>query len=294
MQKIKIAAIALFIGILLIVAILFVVGYFRPLKAGLVIDTNPASLVYVDGVQVGRTRYEGTRKPGEVVVKLIPESSETPLAPYEAKINLTSRVKTIIQRDFSVSEDKASGVLVSFEKAVRGETSVSVVTVPDSANITIDGQIRGNAPLKTTSITEGEHTLTVSAPDYQEKSINIRTYRGYKLIAVVKLAYFPPPKEPAEDSSIQPTPAPKIREIEILNTPTGYLRVRVEPSTLAEEVGQVEPGKRYPLVDTDKETGWYKIEYEKDKQGWVSKQYAKEISDAPSPTPAVSSTPAPR
>jgi uncharacterized protein YgiM (DUF1202 family) len=86
------------------------------------------------------------------------------------------------------------------------------------------------------------------------------------------------------------------QEVEILPTSTGFLRVRSEPSTLAKEIGQVEPGKRYKLVDTDKDTGWYKIEFKlsetdaKKMIGWISNQYAKLVeseaaSPKPSPTP---------
>jgi uncharacterized protein YgiM (DUF1202 family) len=82
--------------------------------------------------------------------------------------------------------------------------------------------------------------------------------------------------------------------VEILSTPTGFLRVREEPSSLGKEIGQVEPGKNYVLVETDEKTGWFKIEYlpaqagEDGKVGWISNQYAKKLnSSVLSPTPTV-------
>lgn len=288
--KIKIILLATALAGLVILTVFFVVGYFKPQKAGLIIETNPASMVFINAEQVGRTRYETTRNPGDIVVKLVPESVDKPLAPYETKIALVAGVKTIIQRDFGDSEDTSSGVIVSFEKAVDKETSISVISIPDSAQVTIDGQVRGFAPFKSSSIVEGEHTLTVGARDYVEKSIDIRTYKGYKLTAIFKLA--PIAAEVSLSPSPTASPEPEVNYVEILETSTGYLRVRSEPSTLAPEVAQVDPGKKYKLLDTDEKTGWFKIEYQpasdesQAKSGWVTNQYAKKVeSGAALPKP---------
>ena len=81
----------------------------------------------------------------------------------------------------------------------------------------------------------------------------------------------------------------KTISVVILETPTGYLRVRKEPSTLAEEVGRVKPGEEYELLDEDEKTGWYKIQLDEGDEGWISNQYASkpdegESSPKPSPT----------
>jgi uncharacterized protein YgiM (DUF1202 family) len=47
----------------------------------------------------------------------------------------------------------------------------------------------------------------------------------------------------------------------------------MEPSTVATEAAKVNPGEMYPLLD--EESGWYKIEYQKDEEGWISGQYAE-------------------
>jgi len=291
MTKIKIVAFALGLVALVVLSIFFVVGYFKPRKAGLLIDTNPSSIVYINGEQVGRTRYDVTRSPGEIVVKLVPESADKALPPYETKITLVGGVKTIIQRDFGDSDDTSSGAIVSFEKVGGDETAISVVTVPDSAQVSIDGQVRGFAPFKSSTTTEGEHVLTISATDYQEKTINVRTYKGYKLTAIFKLAPLVLGAETDTVASPTPTATPKASQVEILETEVGYLRVRNQPSTLAPEVAQVKPGKLYNLLDTDDQTGWFKIEYEAGKSGWITNQYAKKVNESgeasktPSPTP---------
>ena len=284
--------------------ILFIIGFFKPKIAGVYIDSNPSSNIYIDGEQVGRTPYRNKRTPGEIVLRLIPESFENPLAPYDTKITLVQGVETVIKRDFGQLQDTSSGEIISFEKIDRSQTSLVIISIPDSAQVVIDGKDRAFTPHKTNFISPGEHKLTLTMDGYLEKNVEVKTHLGYKLTAIVQLAK-------AEPSSLTtPTPPPTGTEetkiqIEILSTPTGYLRVRKEPSTLADEVGKVEPGEKYNLLGEDEKSGWYKIEYEEGKEGWITNQYAKKVSAGtlsttptpsvkkPSPTPAKIVTPTP-
>lgn len=301
-RRLKIVILGLVIVSLVIVLVFFLVGVFKEETAGIHIQTLPDSSVFIDGVQQGRTPYKETIRPGEVVIKLVPESFEKPLAPYETKINLISGVETVISWEFGESDEEGGGEIVSFEKANRGETSLSVVTIPDSAQVVIDGTVKTFAPYKTSSIIPGEHILVVSAQGYLDRSVRVKTYEGFKLTAAVKLA---PSKEPPEEEEPSSTglpageaEAPEGEEeekvwVEILSTPTGFLRVRAEPSTLGEEVARVEPGEKYLFIERDEKTGWFKIEYEEGKEGWVSNTYAKKIEEeeGASPTPTTTSTP---
>ena len=154
MGKLKIAVISAGSVILILGLVFFLVGYFRPKSAGLNIQTTPAAAVYIDGEMVGRSPYEGTVDPKEVVVKLIPESFEKPLAPYETRVNLVSGIETIIQRDFAESDANASGAIMSFEKDGSREVSIAVISQPDSAQVVIDGQVKGFTPYKSSNITQ--------------------------------------------------------------------------------------------------------------------------------------------
>lgn len=73
---------------------------------------------------------------------------------------------------------------------------------------------------------------------------------------------------------ITPTPEPEeeIPKIVIQETPTGWLRVREKPGTIYPEITKVYPGESYPLLEES--AGWYKIELEDGRQGWVSVLYA--------------------
>lgn len=261
------------LGIGLIVGLVFfLLGYFRPKGAGLLIESNPLAAVYINGEQVGRTPLEVTREPGEVTVKLVPEGNGTPLAPFETRVTLVAGIKTILKRELAESEEASAGETISFEKVGGKEASIAIVSIPDAAQIAINGVVRAFAPYKTSSLVAGEHQIVVSAPGYKERSFSIRTLPGYKLTAVVKLA------STGEKVKEEKPPQEEVQTlVEILPTPTGFLRVRDKAGTGGAEVAQVKPGERFLFLDEDTSLGWYKIEYEKGKEGWVSSQYAKKV-----------------
>jgi hypothetical protein len=279
---ITLGAIALLVGLSF-----FLIGYFQPKGAGILIKTTPAAAVYVNGEQVGSTPYEATRVSGEVVIKLVPDSNEKLLAPYETRVTLNPKIQTIINRDFGESEETSQGETISFERIGGKEASLAVVSIPDNAQVSIDGQLIGFAPYKTSAFAAGDHQIAVSAPNCIERTVTVRTLVGYKLTAVVKLA--------STGESQQEQAAPQepitVSMVKILDTPTGFLRVRAAASVGSEEVGQVEPGEIYRYLETDEATGWYKIEYENGKEGWVSNQYAKLVEESVSPTPTQTPTP---
>jgi hypothetical protein len=295
----------IFLLIVVVAGVLFFVGYFKPKAAGLLIETNPASSVFIEGEQVGRTPYETTKEPGEIEVKLVPESFEEPLVPYDTNIDLVSGVQTVIRRDFGDTEEMSAGETLSFEKIGGGEVGLSIVTIPDSAQISIDTATKAFAPYKTTALSADRHTLGVAAPGYEERTISIRTYENYELTAFVRLAKSQEgtaeEQEEQPDEPQEPKQTEEEREtVEIIETPTGFLRVRSEPSTLGEEIGRVEPEEIYELLDEDEDTGWFKIlffpegEDEEGTEGWISNQYAeKQVTGETTPTPTDQETPTP-
>ncbi|MFH1971464.1 MAG: PEGA domain-containing protein [Patescibacteria group bacterium] len=276
MSKLGKLLLIFFVGLFVILLILFVVGYFKPKGAGIFIDTVPVSDVYINDSLVGSTPYEAIRNPGEVTVKMIPQD-ET-LINFETKVNLVSNIRTVIKREFAQSEEESSGEIASFEKVGGKDASVSIVSIPDASKISIDGQVRGFSPYKINSIMPGEHVLVISALGFLERDLTINAYQGYKLTVVVKLAV---------GGEVLPTPAPvsndqetlNITKVEILETPNNFLRVRSEPTTDAQEVARVVSGNSYPFIEEDSKAGWFKIEYEKGKQGWVSSEYSKKVED---------------
>jgi hypothetical protein len=288
-------ALIIVLGIVILIAVLLsVFNFLVPKGAGVLVETDPPSSVYINNEEVGRTPFSTVRKPGEAVLRIIPDSFGTPLPPYETKTTLVSGVQTVIRRKIAESEDASEGEIISFEKVDRGQIGMAIVSDPESAQISIDGQVRGFSPYNSSNINEGEHSLSVSANGYTTRSIQVKAVSGYKLIALVKLARSNEPTNTTENSTSQQQEEANKQMLEILSTPTGFLRVRSEPSTLASEVGQVKPGETYELVEEDTDTGWFKIIFAEGKEGWITSQYAKVVeASQPTPTPTKKMTPTP-
>jgi len=265
--------------------------------AALQINTTPAANVFVDGKLLGKTPYQGSDwNPGEVSLKLIPESTTLPLASWEGKIKLSSGVLTLIERDFAVSENESSGEILTLEKIKDKKlATLSVISDPDGTLISVDGEAKGFAPLSLDKIGVGDHQIVVTKEGYEEKTVRAKTIAGFKLIANVKLAQKPETPTASVSGELTPTPAGKAStptttsptpkpsgtvteatKVLIKETPTGWLRVRLGPSINATDSGaKVNPDEEYPLLG--EESGWYKIEYEENKEGWISSQYATKI-----------------
>lgn len=64
--------------------------------------------------------------------------------------------------------------------------------------------------------------------------------------------------------------------IEIKDTGEGYLNVRDTPSQSGNKIAQVTVGKRYITTEYHP-TGWYKIKYSGDQEGWVYALYVKNL-----------------
>ena len=253
-----------------------------PKGAGILIESTPASDVYIGGERVGRTPYETTINSGEIVLKLVPDSSSgLPVSPYETKLILSGGVKTVVRRVFGGSEDTSSGEIISFEKSGDGAASISVISNPDSVQVTLDGRPQNFTPLKISSIAPGEHQLYLKTRGYADRVFSVQALEGYKLTVIAKLALELPSRAENQVLSAVNAQEEEKKMVEISTTPTGYLRVREAPSISSKEVAQVKPGEKFTLVEKDAVTGWLKIEVKKGLFGWISGIYATVIETPP-------------
>lgn len=286
-RKIRIIILAL-VGLALLGGLaFFAIDLVRPKAAGIFVDTSPSSLVFLNGEQVGRTPFKtDSLEPGEVIVKLIPETFERPLAPFETKLTLVPGVETVIRREFGETQEDSAGEMISFERVGDSQTGLAIISTPDSARVLIDGSRREFTPFKTSDISPGVHEIEISADGYFDRALEVTTHPGYELTAIVELAQRE--EEIEEEPEVEEVEEEELVRIE--DTSTGFLRVRGEPSTLGEEVGRVEPGDEFVLLETDERTGWFRIEFEEEEEGWISNQYASIVTDESSPTPTPAST----
>jgi hypothetical protein len=189
-------------------------------KAALQVITTPESSVFINGKLVGKTPYTDRElNPGEVTLKLIPESTAISLSSWEGRLKLVGGVMSVVSREFAESEESASGDILTLESSKdKKSASLAVVTTPDGAAVKIDGENRGFSPLVLDQITEGEHQITLSLDNYRENTIKAKAINGFKLILNSKLA-----KETGENPLLSGTPTPE---------PTGKAKETTTPAPI--------------------------------------------------------------
>jgi len=274
-------------------------------KSALSVSTTPQATIFLDGEHLGQTPYYNEKlKPGDYVLKIVPESSGQALNPWEGRVTLSPGILTVVNRELGLTQDDSSGEILSFEpSADKNTTSISVVTTPDGAVVNLDGEPKGFAPISLDKITEGDHILLISSPGYKDKTIKAKTVKGNKLIVSVQLARAAatPPVDAESQPEATPAASPKASPkatasptatpkaspktgsattpakpyVTIDSPDTGWVRVRAEASTAAEELTKVDHGESFPLID--EKSGWYQIEYATGKKGWISGKYAEKF-----------------
>jgi len=280
-------------------------------KAALQVTSDSKATVFLNDEHVGQTPYfDENLKPGEYSLKLIPETTEPSLLSWQGMLKLSSGILTVVNRSFGETEEFSSGYVLSLEPIAEKEAvRISIISTPDSVVVSLDGEPKGFTPLSLDGIDEGEHLLTISSSGYKEEVIKAKTVKGHKLVVNVQLAK--EKKEEAEEEDEEATESAEKSSssdqladsedkeedeteeeetteteeedemerpyVKIKDNPWGYLNVRSEPSTAggAETVVvKVDLGDVFKYIETS-DNGWYKIEYEEDKMGWVSGKYTK-------------------
>lgn len=189
---------------------------------------------------------------------------------------------------------------------------IFVETDPTGAIVYLDNDEKGVAPLVLADVLKGEHELSVFMPGFFRRTQKVNVDPGYRVNASFKLAIdetqkkTTPTPEATGSAKLSTTPGASVAPtskatptvttkpasgsaalsptisgatsakgatIVIKDTPTGFLRVREEPTLNASEEAQVKPGAKFTVME--EQSGWYQIEYEAGKDGWISGQYAE-------------------
>ena len=283
-------------------------------KAGLQVNVmhDERVSVYLDGMNVGQSPYKSEEvKPGSYTIRLVPEDGGKQA--YETTVKLSSGLLTVMNWSFGKTIEESGGEIFELAKlSNKNKAELSLVTNPDNIIVKVDGQSKGFSPLILSDLSEGTHSLTLTAPGYIERTSNPKLVNGYRVVVTTKLAREPLLTEPSEqapsettetptESSPSPSPSPKASStpkptpkpsssptatssastsitpdfpyVEIAQTTTGWLRVRAESSSTGEELAKLDVGAKVPYLN-ETVSGWHKVEYEDGKEGWVSGQYA--------------------
>jgi hypothetical protein len=245
-------------------------------KGALQVTSTPISSVYINGKLVGKTPLckcdpQDMLSIGTHTIRLVPTDAGLPV--FEDKISIGRSVLTVVDRTFGEGATSEGSVITLTPIDSKSSSHILVMTTPDKSEIFLDSTSVGYSPYLSKTVTESDHEIKLVKEGYREKIVRIRAVKGYKLTTSVTLGVdlAAPMPTPTHAPSASPSAAVKPK-ITILQTPTGFLRVRGSPSVSGVEVARVTPGESFELIE--EQEGWFLIQLPEDKEGWVSSQYS--------------------
>ena len=274
------------IGILTLAFVVFVVAKLLFDIAGkkegrLHVTSTPPAAVFIDNVMKGKTPYEDAIKQGTYTLKIIPEQVATQAASWQKTISIYTDTLTYVDTKLE-SSDIASSAEVYWLTQKTGwgiqNPGLMVESEPSGALVSLDTDEKGITPLTIDNVPEGTHELSVFMPGFSRRTKKINIVKGFTLHAYIKMPVDPSqaPKYQIDTPQIATAAAnltqPK-NTVQILDTPTGWLRVRDEPTLAGSESARVNPGQVFEYLD--EQDGWYKIKVDSKTDGWISSEYAK-------------------
>ncbi len=265
------------------------------------IVSSPAAAVFINDVAIGKTPYKDANiEVGEYSIKLIPEGKDKNTISWQDKVQIHKNTLTYVNRELGTSELTSAGELLTVvpmqNKPSGNYGEVYVETEATGAIVYLDNDEKGIASIVLQDVPAGDHELAVYMPGFFRRSHKIQVEKGYQTRAKFKFALDQShktleeeleekrkqaseeakkraeEKEASEEAEISTTAAGTT--IEILDTPTGFLNVRSEPSIDGDIVTTVNPGETYAYLE--EQNGWYKITVEDGSIGWVSGDYVEE------------------
>jgi hypothetical protein len=245
-------------------------------RGALQVTSAPLSKVYLNGKLVGQTPLcecdlNSMIEVGDYTLRVVSNGGN--FDPFEQKITIFPKVLTVVDRTFA-PQALAEASIISLNPLIdKNQSSVSVISFPTNAQVFFDNALQGQTPLLINNVTQSDHELKLTKEGYKEKIVRIKSVLGYKLEAIIFLGIDPQiattSANPVSSASAVLSPAKVI----ILETPTGFLRVRKTASVAAAVVGEVKPGEIYDLIN--ELSGWYEIKLNDKTNGWISSQYAQ-------------------
>jgi hypothetical protein len=225
---------------------------------GIKITTIPQGSVFISDKQVGTTPYQDENvKVGEYPVKVVNEK-----AVWQGLVRVTKGTLTVVNRELSEQVASASGEILTLAPG----KGVVITSNPQQVRVEIDGKQYGQSPISITDIGPGDHTFLLSKDGYLKRNIKAFVPENYTLNLSVDLAL----AEANLSTVVAPTPQ-DIKQATVKQTPTGFLRIREQPTTNSKEIGKVNTGDSLTVLDD--QGLWAKIKTEAGMEGYVSVQY---------------------
>jgi hypothetical protein len=273
MRKISLLLLPVLIAVLVFFGIIFFLDK-KTGKGALQVTSVPKSQVYLDNILVGTTPFcacDPTQMLaiGDYNVKLVPIEGD--FKPFEEKITISRSTLTAVDRAFADNGSGEGSIISLIPLNDKNEAEVLVTSSPDKANVFLDSNPVGITPLVLRQVSLSDHDLRITKNGYKDKSLKIKTTSGYQLKSIFYLGINTDLSESQTASVGASLTTTLPASVLILNTPTGFLRVREDSSINSLEIGRVKPGETYELIQ--EKTDWFEIKLASS-SGWISSQYA--------------------
>lgn len=267
------------------------------------IVSSPSAGVFIDNVAVGKTPFEQKMDAGTYVLKLIPEGVAEDTVSWQGEVTIHKNSLTYINRELGSADLTSAGETFTVLKMEVKPTDLNageilVETDPPGAIVYLDNDEKGVSPMVLQEVPKGDHEISVFLPGFFRRTNKVNVDGGYRTITNFKLALDQTQKSIEEiqrekaraeqakareasgsaEVAGEATEAADLAAIDgdsvtILETPTGWLRVRSDASVDSEEVTRINPDERYELLEED--GSWYKIKIDDETEGWISSEYAE-------------------
>lgn len=243
-------------------------------KGALQVTSSPQSQVYLDNKLVGKTPLclcdlPQLLKVGDYDIKLVPVQNGFNVT--SQKININKGVMTVVDRTFDKRPSASSGSLITlYPIEDKNNSEILIISTPSGADVILNSVPKGTTPILLKNIPVSDHEIIIIKDGYREKIIKVKTVSGDKLEVLINLGIR---TDLAEQTNISSPSATLIKKVIVLDTPTGFLRVREKDSLSSPEIGTVNPGDILELIS--EKTGWFEVKLPDGKSGWISATYAK-------------------
>ena len=266
--------IIIFVFLLLLAGIIFlgVILFFQDNsgKGALQVTSTPVASVFLNGEKIGDTPLckcnpEDLIETGEHSIKLVPANSE--FGEFEEKITINKSTLTVIDKEFEEGSQGSSSIISLTSIPSDKEAELLIMSLPNDTSVFLNNKPSGTTPFSLKESKSSDYILNITKEGYKDRSVAIKTALGFKLTALISLGILPVSSPSAQE---QPQ---AVNKIVILDTPTGFLRVRSASSTASLEIDRVNPGETFDLVSEG--DGWLEIKLDDETTGWISGQYAE-------------------
>lgn len=235
-----------------------------PKPQALQVFSNPESQVFLDDKEVGKTPYSNNNvSKNDITLRLVASS-----AAWVGAVKLTPGTVSIVNRDLSDNPLFGAGEIITLEQ----DRGIFVVSIPDGAEVEVDGKKIGTAPILKEDIPPGDHRVVISKEGHISRAVKLKTHPNFKLVLSVQLSLTQ--EKFAQLAGSTASAKLVTKQAKIAETPTGFLRVRDKPSLAGIEIGRVNAGDVFAFLE--EQPGWVKIRIPNPPiDGWVSSQFVK-------------------